>query len=135
MSNKRLKEYFPDFESNDSYSIGNSSHSNLTLYDLDSYLSEFLSTCKYSASDQSNNNYGMLSYIRTKLLNLLFHVNKLQIKKDWCDGCATFTEIKIVGFRDSNGQPFKINECKECFESDWKMDWDSYIEDLIILHQ
>ena len=78
---------------------------------------------------------GILSQIRTKLLNLLLHVDKLGIKVGDCDSCASLTEIKTVRFTDPEGHLFTIKECRECFQSDWNLDWESYIEDLIILHQ
>lgn len=137
LSNERLKEYFPDYNLNSNNSYSNNNHNihksiDFTLNGLDSYLSEFLSGYKYT--DHPFDNHAV-SRIRTKLLNLLFHVDKLNVKVGDCDSCTAFTEIKTVSFRDQNGQLFKIRECKDCFESDWKMDWDSYIEDLIILHQ
>ncbi len=137
LSNEKMKEYFPDYTFNGDNSFTNANLTphkfiNLTLEEFNLYLSEFLQGYKLSEHFFDNN---IASKIRTKLINLLFHIDKLSIKVDDCDGCGITTEIKTVSFKDLKGQLFKIRECKHCFETDWKMDWDSYIENQVILQQ
>lgn len=139
LSNKKLKDYFPDYYSNYNHSYSNSvqnnnniKSTNFTLSGLESYLSEFLSN--YTYNNQFFDNH-IVSKIRIKLINLLSHVDKLHAREGDCDSCATFTEVKTVSFKDPEGKLLTINECKECFESDWNMDWDCYIEDFIIFQQ
>jgi len=57
------------------------------------------------------------------------------VKTDYCNNCATIKEVKTVSFKDTHDHPYSINQCKECFESEWAINWDIYLEGLMILKQ
>ncbi len=76
-----------------------------------------------------------LSTIRNDLVHFFIDLDKFLVKTDYCDSCATIKEVKTVSFKDTHDHPYSINQCKECFESEWVINWDIYLEGLMILKQ
>ena len=76
-----------------------------------------------------------LQKLRVNIASFLCNLDKLLVKKGICDSCGKFVLIKTISFRDINNELYTINQCKKCFQSDWKYSWESYIEDFMILCQ
>lgn len=71
----------------------------------------------------------------TSISQFCIELDKLLVKTDYCDSCATIKEIKTVSFKNTHEQLYTINQCKKCFISEWKIDWDTYLQGLMILKQ
>ena len=109
------------------------------LYDLlQTVFGEFSNFTRILTESNINNELfenRQLSTIRNDLVHFCIELDKLLVKTDYCNSCATVKEIKTVSFKDTHDQLYTIKQCKECFESEWKISWDIYLEGLMILKQ
>ena len=77
-----------------------------------------------------------LSTIRNDLVHFCIKLDKLLVKTKYCDSCATIKEVKTVSFKEGLSERFyTINQCKECFELEWAISWNTYLEGLMVLKQ
>lgn len=123
--------------------FGNSANPRLNkiveLYDLvQTVFGKFSSFTRILAESNIHNKVfedRQLSTIRNDLVYFCIELDKVLVKTDYCDSCATTKEVKTISFKDTHDQLYTIKQCKECFESEWKISWEIYLEGLMILRQ